>query len=84
MPPVTQCLWGYYRGDSYNTTAPRWTDLSGSGHHATLLRGTPKVDATLRGSASYQYVYGAAATDGIRFGTSFTRSTGYTLFHIAR
>jgi hypothetical protein len=71
-------LVGRYGGSSWNST--QWTDLSGAGNHATIVRGSVKVsEAGFRGAP---YIYGTTS-DGIRFPAAILPAT-YTLFHVAK
>jgi hypothetical protein len=63
---------------SSQATVVTWYDQSGSGNHATEIRGNPRL--TLFGTKNY--LYGTTA-DGLRFPSSILPST-YTLFHAAR
>lgn len=71
-------LVGRYDGSSWNST--QWTDLSGAGNHATIVRGSIKVsEAGFRG---VPYIYGTTE-DGIRFPAAILPAT-YTLFHVTK
>ncbi len=71
-------LVGRYDGSSWNST--QWTDLSGAGNHATIVRGSVKVsEAGFRGTP---YIYGTTE-DGIRFPAAILPAT-YTLFHVTK
>lgn len=76
MPPVTSGLVGLYTGESW--TGTQWTDLSGSGNHATTLRGS--ITTTTLNSLT---ALTGATTAGIRFPSAILPTT-YTLFHVAR
>jgi hypothetical protein len=84
-PPVTSCLWGYYTGDSYNSTSLQWNDLSGNGRHAAVTRGGGglSVGSTTRGSATFSYLQGGPS-DGFRFATNFSAAAPYTFIHVTR
>lgn len=84
-PPVTSCLWGYYTGDSYDSTSSQWNDLSGNGRHAAVTRGGAglSVGSTTRGSATFSYLQGGPS-DGFRFATNFSAAAPYTFIHITR
>jgi hypothetical protein len=75
-PPITSGMVGYYTPESW--TGTQWSDLSGSGNHATTVTGTINR-STERG---VPYLYGST-TAGIRFPTGILPST-YTLFHVAK
>ncbi len=85
LPPVTSCLWGYYRGDSFNWVNGSWLDLSGNNRHTPVSRGGGGLATPVatRGNATFRYLSGTVA-DGISFATSFTNTTPYTLFHVSR
>jgi hypothetical protein len=76
MPPVTSGMIGLYTGESW--TGSQWTDLSGSGNHATTIRGT----ITTSSQNSLTTITGTP-TSGLRFPTTILPTT-YTLFHIAK
>jgi hypothetical protein len=76
MPPVTSGLIGLYTGESW--TGTRWTDLSGSGNHATTIRGTIST-STLNSLTTLT----GATTAGLRFPSTILPST-YTLFHVTK
>ncbi len=78
--PVTSGLIGYYTGESY-VAGSQWTDVSGSGNHATILKGTPVVNAFT--SSSGLVAVSGGTTAGITFPSGILPST-YTLFHLAR
>lgn len=75
-PPITSGLVGYYTPESW--TGTQWTDLSGSGNHATTYQGT----ITRKQERGVQFLYGST-TAGIIFPSAILPST-YTLFHVAR
>lgn len=77
-PPVTSGLVGLYTSESYNGT--QWTDLSGSGNHATNKTGT--INQNRNGFNNRDYVSGGT-TAGIKFPVAILPST-YTLFHVAK
>ena len=60
--PVRSGLWGYYHGDSW--TGTQWTDLSGSGRHATVTKGA--LLKNVGGINGETYVYGST-TAGVTF-----------------
>ena len=74
----TSGLVGRYDGSSWNST--QWTDLSGAGNHATIVRGSVKVSET--GFRGKPYIYGTTS-DGIRFPAAILPAT-YTLFHVTK
>jgi hypothetical protein len=76
MPPVTSGMIGLYTGESW--TGSQWTDLSGSGNHATTSTGT--ISTTSLNSLT---ALAGGTTAGIRFPSTILPST-YTLFHVAR
>ena len=59
-------------------TVVTWYDQSGSGNHATDIRGNPRLTSF----GTQNYLYGTTA-DGLRFPSAILPST-YTLFHVAR
>jgi hypothetical protein len=76
MPPVTSGMIGLYTGESW--TGTQWTDLSGSGNHATTIRGT--ISTSTLNSLT---ILTGATTAGLRFPSTILPST-YTLFHVAK
>lgn len=81
-PPVSGYV-GWYTAASF--TGTQWTDLSGNGNHATLIKGSPAVMTQSAGngsSMSISTVYGGTS-DGIRWPAAILPTT-YTLFHVTR
>jgi hypothetical protein len=70
-------LVGWYDGASW--TGTQWTDNSGTGNHATQVKGTISTSSTLNGLT----VLSGGTTAGIRFPAAILPTT-YTLFHVAR
>ncbi len=74
---LTADMVGWYDGSSW--TGTQWTDKSGSGNHATLIRGTIGTGSNLNGVP----ILTGTTTDGIRFPPAILPPT-YTFFHVAR
>ena len=74
---VLNGLVGWYDGASW--TGSQWTDKSGSGNHATTIRGTMGTSINPKGGI----VLTGATTAGIQFPAGILPAT-YTLFHVAK
>lgn len=88
MPPVSNGLWAYQHGNSWDGTNGYWADYSGQGHHMYVTRGT--LPDFVRGSEtrcgkSFPYIYGPQ-TAGLQYlnMTWTTPDPPYTLFHVSR
>jgi hypothetical protein len=82
--PVTSGLVGWYLPDYYNSGT--WTDSSGLGNNATVIRGTPlkasHAGTSFGANATFTAISGDRSA-GIQFPAAVLPAT-FTLFHVSR